>query len=85
MPSEPTFSSRGFKHMDPITTERLETVRVYESSSAEGPHLWLNVEIAPESPYKKEPGKSHAHMTIPQAEQLRDQLDYLIHNHYQTD
>lgn len=81
-----TFSSRGFKQMDPITTTRHETVRVYESSAAEEPHVWLNVEIGPESPYtNEEPGKSHAHMTLAQAEQLRDQLDYLIHNHYQVE
>lgn len=86
--SEPkvVHSDRGFKQMEPITTSRHETVRVYESSAASEPHLWLHVTVvrSPEGYSTLEEGSGHAHLTLEQAEQLRDQLDYLICNHYQV-
>lgn len=68
-------SSRGFKHMSTVEGTYPEPwdLRVYESSSAMAPHIWLAMSQG-----------NHAHMTLEQAEQLRDQLDYLISNHYQV-
>jgi hypothetical protein len=66
--------------MEPINPNRGGEVRVYESSAADGPHIWLNVK-EPADPVL---GEAHAHLTLEQAKLLRDQLDYLIGNHYQT-
>lgn len=50
-----------------------DEVSVYESSSAEGPHLWLNVTDSP------------VHLTAENAWRLSDQLRELVRNHYQGD
>lgn len=75
--TEPKLSERGFKHFDPIVTETDETVRAYESSDASGPHLWLAV--------KDESNQAWAHLSLADAELLRDQLDLLIKHHYQLE
>lgn len=82
-----TFSERGFKHLEPIETTRHETVRVYESSAAMEPHIWLRitVELAPDGYSYVDPGVGHAHLTLDQAKQLQDQLAYLIEHHYQVE
>lgn len=78
-------SDRGFKQGETITTSRGETVRVSESSAAMAPHIWLWVEVPKDSTYNNdEEVKAHAHLTLEEAESLRDQLDHLINNHYQN-
>lgn len=52
---------------------------VYESSAAGGPHIWLNV--ASGDCYGGTEGT--AHLTLDQARQVPDQLNWLADNHYQ--
>lgn len=66
-------TDRGFKHYEPIAGDRGETIRVYESSAAREPCIWLEVEDGP------------AHLTLEQAERVRDTLDAAIRNHYQRE
>lgn len=68
-------SSRGFMHMETVSGDYPDpwNVRVYESSAAEDPAIWLAMDAG-----------NHAHLTLKQAEQLRDQLEFLINNHYQV-
>lgn len=99
MSEEGTITGRGFRHMNPIPgtsgyiihdwvtdgVPNYETmtprdhghVRVYESSNADYAALWINVDDGD--------GKE-ATLQIPveRAALLRDQLDYLINNHYQV-
>lgn len=70
-----TFSKRGFKHMPELHCDYGSEVRVYESSAAVSPFIWLDV--------KHRSGSGTAHMTLDDAARLRDQLDYLIAHHYQ--
>ena len=84
MVSEPTaehlwveVTPRGFSHMPPIQVEYGGSVRVYESSAAVSPHLWLAV-MPDDNP------EATAHLTLESAEHLRDQLTWLIENHYQV-
>ena len=76
---EPIWTDRGFKHMPAIQgRDEDEVVKVYESSAADGPHVWLRVE-------EDRVSYASAHLTLEHAAELRDQLDYLIRNHYQLE
>jgi hypothetical protein len=70
-------SSRGFKHMAPIPSTYPGELHVYESSSAAGPHVWIAVK-------GQDGAEGHAHLTLESVRQLRDQLEWLIANHYQV-
>jgi len=71
----PVMSSRGFAHMAAIEGNYPEpwSVRVYESSAAMEPFIWLAMSEG-----------NHAHLDLEKATQLRDQLTWLIENHYQV-
>lgn len=66
-----TKTDRGFKHYEPIPITRDNAVRVYESSAADGPHLWVTLD----DPF--------GHLTLEQATYLRDTLTTAIARHYQ--
>lgn len=74
-------TSRGFDHMPMLTNERGVSVRVYESSNAEGPHLWLALALGEDS----FGGTTAIQLEATQAWQLAEQLSYLVANHYQGD
>lgn len=84
--NEPTVSDRGFRSFDGIPATMYnylrgcevpvgETVRVFESSAADGPHLWVDITDGRTS--------IGAHLTLENAIVLRDQLTWLIEHHYQ--
>lgn len=77
---EPLTSSRGFDYFEPFKTSYGHELRVYESSSVE-PSIWLAVD-ATNNKNGNEPVELHAHMSLEEAERLRDQLTHLIDNHY---
>ncbi len=83
----PTISDRGFKTMPPVPASwgghETGEVVVYESSAAEAPHLWLRVNAAPGFGGTAE--TVSAHLPLDEAEKLRDQLTWLIENHYQVE
>jgi len=64
---EITTSARGFEHYGSTETAYRNTVSVYESSAASGPHLWLSID-----------DDATAHMTLEQAKEIRDRLDFAI-------
>jgi hypothetical protein len=71
-------SDRGFLHMPALNDSYgANAVRVFESSSAIGPHLWLRVRDGGDTPV--------AHLTAEQAWQLKEQIEYLLEHHYQGD
>jgi hypothetical protein len=77
-------TDRGLRHYDPIPTDYGHEVRIYESSSAEAPHLWLSVELTPEGgQHGLLPQEATAHLTLDQARAIRDALDAAIDGHYQ--
>lgn len=82
-------SDRGFKHYEPTVTDYGHVVRIYESSAATRPCLWLAVELTAEDARKAgsniEPSAAHAHMTLKQAEEIHAKLGAAIHNHYQRE
>lgn len=90
---ESTISNRGFRHFEAIQTDGQE-IRVYESSRADSPHLWLSVtgEAFLREATRPCAGCEHgvatasvsAHMTIEQAGLVRDVLDAAIKQYYQT-
>lgn len=101
VPSEPTtaagqvhVSDRGFQNMEPVPSAYGGVVRIYESSAAMHPHIWVAVRQPEDMNQWAAEGKddekftgqwreSHAHLRIEDAVTLRNQLDYLIANHYQ--
>lgn len=72
-----TRTDRGFEHMPPIPNRDGGEVRVYESSAADGPHLWLRV--------RGRTGEGLAHLTAEDAWKVADQLRWLVEHHYQGD
>jgi hypothetical protein len=68
-----TKTDRGFKHYGAIPVTRGNVVRVFESSAADGPHLWVTLD------------DPHGHLTLDQAVQLRDTLTAAITGHYQVE
>jgi hypothetical protein len=80
----PTVSERGFTRLPPIVGAYGGTVRVYESSAAIGPHIWLAVNEDASSRVDQMAAEAHSHLTVEAAGQLADQLRWLIDHHYQT-
>ena len=84
--TEPTVTDRGFKRMPEIPSALGGHIRVYESSAAMGPHIWVRTEQPSDlNDRNSEPLQAVAHLPLEAAEQLRDQLTALIDNHYQND
>lgn len=82
MPPEYTKTGRGFKHWDAIPSTYGHVLKVYESSAAEAPHLWLAIN-GDDSVVTDQSGEISAHLTIEQAEALIATLRAAIDNHYQ--
>lgn len=70
-------SERGLKYMPTIYGEGVSLVRVYESSLAEEPRIWVYVED------RAGERIAQAHMSLDEARQLAEQLVVLVENHYQ--
>ena len=92
-PTEVVDSERGFARMPELLTSYGATVRVYESSAALHPHLWLAIsepndlndwvrDYATGREYTGGYKEAHAHMALEAAEALVDQLQAAITNHY---
>lgn len=64
-------ADRGFKHYEPIVSNSGDEVRVYESSAADAPYLWLRV------------NEATAHLRLADVERLIASLKAGIANHYQ--
>lgn len=77
----PKMTDRGFMHMPPIeSTYEGHEARVYESSAAIGPHIWLSV-----GPGRNSETAGYAvHLTLEDAVRLAEQIMYLAKNHYQV-
>ena len=68
----PIVSERGFKRL-PEITDGYNAVSVYESSNATRSCIWLKI---------VEDKVAAIELTLKEAAQLRDQLDYMIEHHY---
>lgn len=68
-----TTSDRGFDACEPIITRWGGKIRVYESSNAMEPCIWLNVDPA------------IIQLTLREAQTLAIQLQQLVRDHYQMD
>lgn len=77
-----TYSPRGFARLRPFRTAYGHVLRVYESSAASAPHLWLAVDG--DASQREEIGQSHVHLTFEQAQRLVGDLQYLMAHHYQV-
>ena len=75
----PTCSDRGFTHLPEVTFESTGSVRVYESSSAECPRIWLSV--TQPRPLAS-PASATAHLTLDEARMVAEQLLHLCDHHH---
>lgn len=73
----PFVSDRGFQSM-PDVVSVYGGARIYESSNAAEPCLWVRLEEC-----SGVRGVAAVEFTLEEAAKLRDQLDYLISSHYQ--
>lgn len=79
-------STRGFKYSEEIAGTHGGSIEAYESSAADGPHVWVKVSDPDPLPWDDDQTPcAHVHLTLEAAEGLRDVLDYLIKNHYQQE
>lgn len=77
-------SDRGFGRLPEIPSEYGGGIRVYESSSAEGPHLWLTATAPADLNDRKGPTvEAPLHMTLDNAVKFAEQILHLAANHYQ--
>lgn len=77
--SKPTLTGRGFARWETVETSYGAEVRIYESSSAEGSFLWLAVtQPPPEVEGQLPASETHAHLSLEQAEAVRDTLGAAI-------
>jgi hypothetical protein len=79
-------SNRGFDRLPPIPSTHAGDVRVFESSAADGPHIWLKA-TAPANLNEPEGRAVEAplHLTAENAWRLAEQLMLLVRHHYQGD
>lgn len=76
---EVTENCRGFHiYGDTVVCTYGTRVRVYESSSASGPHVWLNLLCDPEMLTKQAAGEGTAHLNEEQARALVARLQAWI-------
>jgi hypothetical protein len=72
-------SQRGFEQYGEVETTYGHTVRVYESSAAKGPHVWVNTVLLPETAGRgRKPEETTAHLDLVQALRVRDMLSEFI-------
>ena len=78
-------SERGFQQGDRIPSTYGGYIRVYESSAADGPHVWVNIVSPARLSSADDPNMVDgvAHLTLEDACALCNQLTRLIDNHYQ--
>lgn len=74
--NEPTITNRGFAHFEPVRSEPRGSVRVYESSAASQACIWVNA-------VGYDGSDATVHLALEEAGTLRDQLTWLLENHYQ--
>lgn len=68
---EITENQRGFhQYGEPVVCTYGSTIRVYESSAAMGPHVWLNVKCDGVSLHDQPEGEGTAHLNEEQAREL---------------
>lgn len=82
---KPSYSGRRFKRMPEFQCTYNSTVNVRESSNAEGPHIWLDIEVDTSVLTDSKRGKAVAHLNFEQAKMLIEQLQWLMENHYQIE
>lgn len=77
-------TNRGFKHYVGIPSTYGGEIKVAESSAASGPHVWVwaDYPVNLNDP-NGERLTASMHLTLEDAERLRDQLTHVIENHYQ--
>jgi len=79
-------TDRGFLHMPPVLGTYGGAVRVYESSAACGPHLWLDVTVPTNPDNPQGPTTSATiHLTVDDAQRLAEQILFLVNHHYQRE
>lgn len=88
---QPVVTGRGFRHMPPITDDRGASVHVYESSAADGPHVWVKIRTngsyesrgTRPSSSKNDYTELCAHLTLDDLVKLGEQIEWFKQHHYQ--
>lgn len=75
----PEVTNRGFKRLPSINDAHGSNACAFESSATSAPHVWLAVTLAG--------GEEHVslHLTLDQARQVADQLNWLVDHHHQNE
>lgn len=81
----PSANGRGFKRMPPVEGAYGGEVVVRESSAASSPHLWLDAWTYADLNARTGTVQATVHLSLAEAEVLRDQLTFLIEHHYQLE
>ena len=73
-------SDRGFAFLDELTTSYGHIIQVSESSAVR-PCIWLRIDGL-DNTCGDHPVRLSCHIDVEDAEKLRDQLTWIIDNHY---
>lgn len=83
----PTTSDRGFDHLPVVpgvfAGQPHGFASIYESSNAEEACIWLHVRTGQLGSEK--PAEATVQLALDAAATLRDQLDWMVRNHYQVE
>lgn len=85
----PVRTDRGFSHLPSIAGfhagQPAGSVRVFESSAATGPHVWIGAEQPEDRNNPAGPTfEAVVHMPLDRAVQFAEQIMWLAGHHYQT-
>lgn len=80
---EPVKTDRGFSHLPPITDGYGSSVHVYESSAADGPHVWVKIREEQTTPRGGRTAEICAHLTMEELVKLGEQIEWMKQHHYQ--
>lgn len=81
---QPETTDRGFNRLPQIAGDYGGRVRVYESSAAMAPHIWLKATSPVDLNRPEGPEQSvHVHLTLDSARELMEQIGWLVDHHYQ--
>lgn len=80
---EPVYTDRGFAHLDSVICRDGDLIKVYESSLATEPAVWLQV-IENGTPTGEEDVRVVAHCSLDDIRRLMERLQWMLDNHYQV-
>lgn len=80
---EPVKTDRGFQHLPSIADGYGSSIRVYESSAATEPYVWVKIREELTTPRGGQTKEICAHLAMEDLVKLGEQIEWMKQHHYQ--